>query len=79
MKIIIQTLIVFIFLGFSIASIASPPVVTGAVPKNGPCPVRWNAQGNYCVPGSNAKAIVSKNGPCPGGWTANGNYCVAIR
>ena len=79
MKIIIQTLIVFIFLGFSIASIASPPVVTGAVPKNGHCPGGWNAWANYCVAGSNAKAIVPKNGPCPCGWMALANYCVAIR
>lgn len=48
------------------------------LPKNGACPSGYSAQGNMCVPNSNAKPAIPKNGACPSGWSAQGNYCVAI-
>ena len=76
MKNIVVIYIVFFFIG--VQTVLSSGWFLEVVEKNGSCPARWSAQGNYCVGSSrSAKPIVAKYGSCPAYWTAQGNYCVA--
>ncbi|WPL16979.1 hypothetical protein Thiowin_01961 [Thiorhodovibrio winogradskyi] len=61
------------------ASISLPLAQAGTEPlvKQGACPSGYRTQGDYCVPGSNARATLPKSGSCPAGYYTSGRYCVA--
>lgn len=43
----------------------------------GLCPSGYSANGAYCIPGRQARAVVEKRGLCPSGYASNGAYCLA--
>ena len=62
-----------------LALIPAPATSQQVLPKNGFCPSGYSGQGNYCVPGKNAKEAFAKNGFCPSGYHGSGSYCVKNR
>ncbi len=57
--------------------VATPAIAAEVIPKDGPCPSGYHAQGNYCVGNQDhPPAAVPKDGSCPSGYHAQGNYCV---
>jgi hypothetical protein len=68
-------------LAASIALTLTPAIGLGQgltpLVKHGACPSGYRTQGEYCVPGSNARGALPKFGSCPAGYYTSGKYCVA--
>lgn len=71
----LMRLLTVLTIGYCGFAMAAPPAQP--LPRDGSCPSRYYASGNYCVPNTGARFAIARKGSCPSGYYASGNYCVA--
>ncbi|WPL15705.1 hypothetical protein Thiowin_00619 [Thiorhodovibrio winogradskyi] len=69
--------LMLVMLATALISLPLAQAGTDPLVKQGACPSGYRTQGDYCVPGSNARGALPKSGSCPPGYYTSGGYCVA--